>query len=42
MSMDGDYQSKDVRYNSINKKMIAAIMLVAIAFVGLWYYYSGF
>ena len=42
MSMDGDYQPKDVRYNSVNKKVIAGIVLIAIAFVGLWYFYSAF
>jgi hypothetical protein len=42
MSMDGDYQSKDVRYDSINKKMIASIVLIAIAFIGLWYLYSAY
>ena len=42
MSMDGDYQTKDATYNSINKKLILGIVLVGIVVVGVWFFFSGF
>jgi hypothetical protein len=36
MSMDGDYQTKDATYDSINKKLIVGVVLVAVVVVGIW------
>jgi hypothetical protein len=42
MSMDGDYQTKDAAYDSINKKLILGIVLAGIVVVGIWFFLSGF
>jgi hypothetical protein len=42
MSMDGDYQTKDATYDSINKILILGIVLVGIVVVGVWFFFSGF
>lgn len=42
MSMDGDYQTKDATYDSINKILILGIALVGIVVVGVWFFFSGF
>ncbi len=36
MSMDGDYQTKDQAYDSINSKLIYSIAAFAVAVLGLW------
>jgi hypothetical protein len=41
MSMDGDYQKNDATYDSINKKLVLAIVLIAVVVIGAWYYLSG-
>jgi hypothetical protein len=40
MSMDGNYQTKDATYDSINKKLILGIVLVAIVVAVIWFYFS--
>jgi len=40
--MDGDYQTKDATYDSINKKLILGIVLAGIVVVGVWFFFSGF
>jgi hypothetical protein len=42
MSMDGDYQTKDATYDSINKILILGVILVGIVVVGVWFFISGF
>jgi hypothetical protein len=42
MSMDGDYQTKDATYDSINTIVIIGIVLLGIAVVGVWFFFSGF
>jgi hypothetical protein len=42
MSMDGDYQTKDATYDSINKKLIVAVVLVAVLVGGIWVLSLGF
>jgi hypothetical protein len=42
MSMDGDYQTKDATWDSINKKLIVGIVLIAVVVIGVWYILSGF
>jgi hypothetical protein len=41
MSMDSDYQKKDATYDSINKKLILGIVLIAVVIIAAWYYLSG-
>jgi hypothetical protein len=40
--MDGDYQTKDATYDSINKKLIVAVVLVAVLVGGIWVLSLGF
>jgi hypothetical protein len=40
--MDGDYQTKDATYDSINKILILGIVLIGIGVVGVWFFLSGF
>ncbi len=42
MSMDGDYQSKDATYDSINTKLIVGVALVAVLIAGIWILSLGF
>ncbi len=42
MSMDGDYQTKDATYDSINKKLIVAVVLFAVLVGGIWVLSLGF
>jgi hypothetical protein len=42
MSMDGDYQTKDATYDSINKKLIVGVVLVAVLVAGIWLLSLGF
>ena len=42
MSMDGDYQAKDATYDSINKKLIVAVVLLAVLVGGIWILSLGF
>jgi hypothetical protein len=42
MSMDGDYQTKDASYDSINRKLIVAIALLAVLVIGIWILALGF
>ena len=42
MSMDGDYQTKDATYDSINKKLIVAVVLLAVLVGGIWILSLGF
>lgn len=39
--MDSDYQKKDANYDSINKKLMLGILLIAIVVIAAWYYLSG-
>jgi hypothetical protein len=41
MSMDGDYQTKDASYDSINKKLILGIVVLGIVVIGAWYLFAG-
>jgi hypothetical protein len=41
MSMDSDYQTKDPTYNTINKKLIIGVILLAAVIIGLWFYISS-
>jgi hypothetical protein len=40
--MDGDYQTKDATYDSINKKLIVGVVLVAVLVAGIWLLSLGF
>ena len=42
MSMDGDYQTKDATYDSINKKLIVGVVLLAVLVAGIWILSLGF
>jgi hypothetical protein len=42
MSMDGDYQTKDATYDSINKKLIVGVVLLAVLLAGIWILSLGF
>jgi hypothetical protein len=40
--MDGDYQTRDAAYDSINRKLIAGIALFAVLVIGVWILALGF
>jgi hypothetical protein len=40
--MDGDYQTKDATYDSINKKLMIGVALIAVLVVGVWILSLGF
>jgi hypothetical protein len=42
MSMDGDYQTKDATYDSINRKLIVGVVLIAVLVAGIWILSLGF
>ena len=42
MSMDGDYQTKDATYDSMNRKLIVGVVLVAVLVAGIWILSLGF
>jgi hypothetical protein len=42
MSMDGDYQTKDATYDSINKKLMVGVVLIAVLVAGIWILSLGF
>jgi hypothetical protein len=42
MSMDGDYQTKDATYDSINMKLIVGVVIVAVLVAGIWVLSLGF
>jgi hypothetical protein len=42
MSMDRDYQTKDPRYDTVNRYMVAGIALLAAVITGLWFYLVAF
>jgi hypothetical protein len=41
MPMDSDYQTKDATYDTINRKLIIGIVLLAAVIIGLWFYISS-
>jgi len=41
MSMDRDYQTKEKTYDTVNRKLIIGLVLLAALIIGLWYYISS-